>query len=138
MRGRIYLIVYRGGARGSENNITPCPDATAPAGKIVGTDANPSEGTNPDAGAPASVVAVPEGATAEMVTLGGRIYRGQVGGAACTGCHGDKGQGSTLGPDLTGKQWLWSDGMASRFPSFSNYQEYCLREVPLVQRVRNC
>jgi mono/diheme cytochrome c family protein len=45
-----------------------------------------------------------------MVALGERIYRGQVGGAACTGCHGANGGGSPLGPDLTGKKWLWSDG----------------------------
>ena len=35
---------------------------------------------------------------------------GRVGGAACTGCHGSDGGGTTLGPDLTGKRWLWSDG----------------------------
>src|SRR5438552_5347243 len=35
-----------------------------------------------DAGLP-----VPKGATAEMVALGGRIYHGKEGGAACTGCH---------------------------------------------------
>jgi mono/diheme cytochrome c family protein len=45
-----------------------------------------------------------------MVALGGRIYRGQVGGAGCTGCHGENAQGTPLGPDLTGKKWLWSDG----------------------------
>jgi mono/diheme cytochrome c family protein len=45
-----------------------------------------------------------------MVALGERIYHGQVGGAACMGCHGESGQGTPLGPYLTGKQWLWSDG----------------------------
>jgi cytochrome c5 len=45
-----------------------------------------------------------------MVELGDRIYRGQLAGAACVGCHGDRGQGSPLGPELTGKKWLWSDG----------------------------
>ena len=45
-----------------------------------------------------------------MVELGDRIYHGQVGGAACTACHGEHGQGSPLGPDLTGKKWLWGDG----------------------------
>ena len=45
-----------------------------------------------------------------MVALGERIYRGQVGGAPCTGCHGENGEGTPLGPDLTGKKWLWSDG----------------------------
>ena len=57
-----------------------------------------------------SSLPVPEGATREMVVLGERIYRGQVGGAACTGCHGESGQGTPLGPDLMGKKWLWSDG----------------------------
>jgi hypothetical protein len=45
MRGRIYRIVYRGGVIESANNVIPCPNATAPAGEIVGTDANPPEGT---------------------------------------------------------------------------------------------
>jgi glucose/arabinose dehydrogenase/mono/diheme cytochrome c family protein len=108
--GRIYRIVYRGGA-GAGANITPCPSATAPAGDIAAAPANPPEGTNPDAGKTASTSGpVPEGATREMVTLGERIYRGQVGGAACTGCHGENAQGTPLGPDLTGKKWLWSDG----------------------------
>ena len=45
-----------------------------------------------------------------MVALGDRIYHGQVGGAACAGCHGANLTGSPLGPNLTGKQWRWSDG----------------------------
>ena len=53
---------------------------------------------------------VPEGATRAMVALGDRIYHGQVGGAACAGCHGAHATGSPLGPDLTSKKWLWSDG----------------------------
>jgi mono/diheme cytochrome c family protein len=103
--GRIYRIVYRGGTAGSAGSVTPCPSATAPAGDVVAVPAKPPEGTHPDAGAP-----LPEGVTAEMVALGNRIYHGQGGGAACTGCHGANGTGSPLGPDLTGKKWLWSDG----------------------------
>jgi glucose/arabinose dehydrogenase/mono/diheme cytochrome c family protein len=105
VRGRIYRIVFRGGGVGGAAKVTPCPSLTAPAGEIVQAPAKPPEGTHPDAGTP-----VPEGATREMVALGERIYRGQVGGAPCAGCHGDNGQGSPLGPDLTGKKWLWSDG----------------------------
>jgi mono/diheme cytochrome c family protein len=45
-----------------------------------------------------------------MVALGARIYRGQVAAAPCMGCHGENGEGTTLGPPLTGKKWLWSDG----------------------------
>ncbi len=110
IRGRIYRIVYQGGSEGGAANITACPTATAPAGNPVEEAAKPPEGTHPDAGAAANNLPVPEGATREMVALGERIYRGQVGGAACTGCHGESGQGTPLGPDLTGKKWLWSDG----------------------------
>jgi glucose/arabinose dehydrogenase len=110
VRGRIYRIVYQGGSEGVAANVTPCPSLTAPAGSPVAVAAQPPEGTHPDAGAAASNFPVPEGATREMVALGERVYRGQVGGAACTGCHGDSGQGTPLGPDLLGKKWLWSDG----------------------------
>jgi glucose/arabinose dehydrogenase/mono/diheme cytochrome c family protein len=109
--GRIYRIVYQGGSAGAAETFTPCPSASAPAGDIVEVAAKPPEGTHPDAGAAASAtLPVPEGATREMVALGDRIYHGQVGGAACAGCHGASGAGSPLGPDLTGKKWLWSDG----------------------------
>jgi glucose/arabinose dehydrogenase/cytochrome c5 len=113
VRGRIYRIVYDGGPEGGSRNITACPSLTSPAGDPVQVGAQPPEGTHPDAGATASSFSVPPGATREMVLLGQRIYRGQVGGAACTGCHGDSAQGTPLGPDLTGKKWLWSDGSYS-------------------------
>jgi glucose/arabinose dehydrogenase/mono/diheme cytochrome c family protein len=106
VRGRIYRIVYRGGSEGGAAKFTPCPSAAAPAGDIVEVAAKPPEGTHPDAGS----LPVPQGATREMVALGDRIYHGQVGGATCTGCHGASGKGSPLGPDLTDKEWLWSDG----------------------------
>jgi glucose/arabinose dehydrogenase/mono/diheme cytochrome c family protein len=109
--GRIYRIVYSGGAGASASNFTPCPSASAPAGDIVAAEAKPPEGTPPDAGAATtSNPPVPTGATPEMVALGDRIYHGQVGGASCTGCHGSAGSGTPLGPDLTDKTWLWSDG----------------------------
>jgi glucose/arabinose dehydrogenase/mono/diheme cytochrome c family protein len=112
IRGRIYRIVYRGGSEGGSEggaaNVTPCPSAAAPAGNPVEVAAQPPEGTHPEAGVAA--LPVPEGATREMLELGHRIYRGEVGGAACTGCHGESGEGSPLGPPLTGKKWLWSDG----------------------------
>ena len=100
--GRIYRIVYKGGASGAAK---PCPSAASPAGPIAEPTAKPPEGTHAEAGA-----SVPPGATRQMVALGDRIYHGQVGGAACSGCHGANGTGSPLGPDLTKKQWLWSDG----------------------------
>jgi len=116
IRGRIYRIVYRGGAEDGAAKITPCPSATAPAGNPVDAAAQPPEGTHPDAGAAAtSNLPVPSGATREMVALGGRIYHGQAGGAACMGCHGESGEGTPLAPELAGKnkKWLWSDGSYS-------------------------
>jgi glucose/arabinose dehydrogenase/mono/diheme cytochrome c family protein len=111
VRGRIYRIVYQGGSEAGAANVTPCPSAAAPARNPVEVAAGPPEGTHPDAGAAAkSSLPVPEGATRDMVVLGERIYRGQVGGAACTGCHGESGQGTPLGPSLTDKKWRWSDG----------------------------
>jgi mono/diheme cytochrome c family protein len=74
---------------------------------------SPPEGIHPDAGAVAAAAAdlpIAPGATRAMVVLGDRIYHGQVGGAACTGCHGSAATGTVLGPDLTDTKWLWSDG----------------------------
>jgi mono/diheme cytochrome c family protein len=115
IRGRIYRIVYRGGPEGGGAKITPCPSLTAPAGSPVDVAAQPPEGTHPDAGAAANNLPVPKGATREMVALGDSIFHGQVGGAACTGCHGDNGEGTPLAPALAGKgkKWLWSDGSYS-------------------------
>src|SRR4029077_715922 len=113
IRGRIYRIAYRGGSEGGTAKITPCPSATAPAGNPIELAAQPPEGTHPDAGArPISKLPVPKGATREMVALGGRIYHGQVGEAACTGCHGDSAEGTTLAPapDDKNKKGPVSDG----------------------------
>ncbi len=111
VRGRIYKIVYRGGP-GSDGglNITPCPSATAAAGDASVAGASPPEGVHPNAGAATASLPVAKGATKQMVALGDRIYHGQVGGAACTGCHGWAATGTSLGPDLTGSKRLWSDG----------------------------
>ncbi len=111
IRGRIYRIVYAGGsANSAAPAITPCESLSAPAGEISVAQARPPEGTHADAGAAAGKLPVPDGATAEMVALGSRIYRGEVGGAACAGCHGEHATGSPLGPNLTSKKWMWSDG----------------------------
>ena len=109
--GRIYRIVYLGGSANPGGQITPCPSAASPAGEISASSGRPPEGVNPDAGKQtAPSVPVPEGATPEMVALGERIFRGEIGGAPCTGCHGADASGTSLGPDLTSGKWLWSDG----------------------------
>jgi glucose/arabinose dehydrogenase/mono/diheme cytochrome c family protein len=120
VRGRIYKIVYRGGPDSKgDPKITACPSATAAAGDVSLAGAGPPEGTHPDAAADAAAATsaavtaslpVAKGATKEMVALGDRVYHGQIGAAACTGCHGSTGAGTALGPDLTDAKWLWSDG----------------------------
>jgi glucose/arabinose dehydrogenase/mono/diheme cytochrome c family protein len=111
IRGRIYQIVYKGGVASGASAITPCPSATAPVREAGEAPVQPPEGTHANAGADAtSKLRVPEGATSAMVALGERIYRGDVGAAACAGCHGANAKGSPLGPGLTSGKWLWSDG----------------------------
>jgi len=114
IRGRIYRIVYRGGVAADGAGITPCPSAAASAGQVMETSAKPPEGESANSGATATAdLAVPDGATAAMVALGDRIYHGEVGGAACVGCHGAKATGTPVGPSLTSRKWLWSDGSYS-------------------------
>jgi glucose/arabinose dehydrogenase/mono/diheme cytochrome c family protein len=110
VHGRIYKIVYQGG-RGSDetSNITECPDMTAVGSTAGSANPLPPEGIHPHAGAPASLP-VPQGATQAMVELGDRIFHGQVASGTCAGCHGARGKGTPLGPDLTAGQLMWSDG----------------------------
>lgn len=103
IRGRIYRITYTGDPAGPAPKTTPCPSISAPAGKVVQAAATPPESNV--VGLP-----VPEGSSPEMLALGYRVYHGEVGGAACAGCHGANGTGSPLGPDLTKNKWMWSDG----------------------------
>jgi glucose/arabinose dehydrogenase/cytochrome c5 len=107
--GRIYRIVYRGGADGGGQAV-PCPSATDSPGPSAAAQARPPEGTHPDAGSATAGLSAPPGATPAMVALGDRVYHGQVAGATCTGCHGNDAKGSPLGPDLTANKWLWSNG----------------------------
>jgi glucose/arabinose dehydrogenase/mono/diheme cytochrome c family protein len=110
MKGRIYRIVYRGGAGDAGSGGPPCRSDPA-AGRSSAADEKPPEGLHPDAAGPAAAsLPVAPGATREMVVLGDRVFHGEVGDAPCTGCHGSDGAGTTLGPDLTGQEWLWSDG----------------------------
>lgn len=102
VRGRIYRIVYQGGSAGAEAPARACPDAAGAPGQLAAAAAAPPEGVHPDAGAAATAtLPLPPGATRAQLALGDRIYHGQVGGAACTGCHGANATGSALGPDLT-------------------------------------
>jgi mono/diheme cytochrome c family protein len=124
IRGRIYRITYTGNPAGPSPKATPCPTIAAPAGRIVQTEATPPESNTAD-------LPVPEGSSAAMVALGSRIYHGQVGGATCTGCHGAKGTGTPVGPDLTKRKWMWSDG------SFAGILKVITEGVPTPKQFRS-
>ncbi|HEX3913660.1 MAG TPA: PQQ-dependent sugar dehydrogenase [Steroidobacteraceae bacterium] len=108
--GRIYRIVYRGGAGAADARPIACPSATEAPGPINTARARPPEGTHPAAGSGGSDLSAPPGATPAMVALGDRVFHGLEGGASCTGCHGTDAKGTPLGPDLITSKWLWSNG----------------------------
>ena len=105
--GRIWRIAYRGDPARAKVQAAPPASVAQPS-----ADALPPEGIHPDAGLP-----VPPGATAEQVELGGRIFRGQVAGGTCLGCHGSDAKGSSVGPDLTSGSWVWGDGSLAAIAS---------------------
>ncbi len=44
------------------------------------------------------------------VLLGDRVFHGREGGGTCFTCHGVNGTGTDLGPDLTDRVWIQTDG----------------------------
>ena len=91
--------------------VAAAPAVASRADNSAPQAAVPPEGGHPDAGSQtASTLPTPPGATAADVTLGQRIFEGQVASAPCAGCHGTDAKGSALGPDLTSGKWLWGDG----------------------------
>ena len=128
VHGRIYRITYRPGTEaapgaGTAAGARPCPAADAPAGPVVGVPAADS--------AAAADAPVPPGATADMVALGARVFRGEVSGAGCTGCHGPDGGGTPLGPTLRPHRWLWSDG------GYAGIRQTIAGGVPAPKRFRS-
>jgi glucose/arabinose dehydrogenase/mono/diheme cytochrome c family protein len=106
VHGRIWRVVYKGGAGTSE--IAPAP---APAvASASSSPALPPEGIHPNAGGQEASLPIPRGATKDQVALGDRIFHGEVADGTCTGCHGSDAKGTSVGPDLTRGRWLWGDG----------------------------
>jgi glucose/arabinose dehydrogenase/mono/diheme cytochrome c family protein len=109
-RGRIWRVTFHGNV--ATTGIVPAPAPRAETTAIA-PDVGPPEGIHPNAGAEATAAAslpVPPGATAAQVSLGARVFHGQVGGGTCEGCHGSNARGTPLAPDLTSGKWLWGDG----------------------------
>jgi glucose/arabinose dehydrogenase/cytochrome c5 len=102
--GRVWRITFVGDPNaGVEAAPAPTTEANA------SPEASPPEGIHPDAGKEAALP-VPQGATADQVALGKKIFHGEVAGATCSGCHGADGIGTPVGPALDSGTWLWSDG----------------------------
>jgi glucose/arabinose dehydrogenase/cytochrome c5 len=104
--GRIWRVTYQGPATAE---IAAAPAPVTPAGAPIAT-AEPPEGIHPDAGKTTHPLPTPPGSTTFAVTLGGRIFEGQVASAPCTGCHGTNAMGTPLGPNLASGKFLWGDG----------------------------
>jgi glucose/arabinose dehydrogenase/cytochrome c5 len=104
--GRIWRVTYMGDPNVTEIQAAPAPAAEAKASP----SALPPEGVHPDAGVQAASLPVPPGATSDQVALGKKIFRGEVAGATCAGCHGADGIGTPVGADLASGTWLWGDG----------------------------
>lgn len=110
VRGRIYRIVWTGGAdTDASSSVTSCPPPDAPAGTTGAAGALPPEGIHANAG-DVENLPVPAGSSHRMVLLGDEIFHGMVAHATCTVCHGPDGAGTPTGPSLRGPTWLWSDG----------------------------
>jgi glucose/arabinose dehydrogenase len=111
--GRIWRITYVGGDMNAK--LQTVSATVPPVGKAAVASPPPPEGTHKDAG---------------TASLGSQVFSGQVGGAACTGCHGSDGKGSPLGPDLTSGKYVWGDGslaaikktIAAGVPNPKNYR----------------
>jgi glucose/arabinose dehydrogenase/cytochrome c5 len=106
-RGRIWRVTYQGPANAA---VVAAPTPASRADDTAAGTSVPPEGIHPDAGVQTAALPTPPGATRDQVSLGGRIFEGEVASATCTGCHGSDAKGSALGPDLTSGKWLWGDG----------------------------
>jgi glucose/arabinose dehydrogenase/mono/diheme cytochrome c family protein len=104
--GRIWCVTFNGDP--SVTNIEAAPSPTVEA--ATSPEVLPPEGIHPNAGTELAALSVPPGATSGEVTLGKKIFQGDVGGATCAGCHGAEGIGTPVGSALSSGTWLWGDG----------------------------
>ena len=105
VRGRIWKIEFTGDPGSKTLEAAPSPRQAASSPPAL-----PPEGIHPDAGKEAATLPTPPNATPDQVSLGKRIFDGDVAGATCAGCHGGDASGTPVGPDLTSGKWLWGAG----------------------------
>lgn len=93
--GRIWRITYHG------DRTAPVAAAkTAPAAAVVAPRPQPSQ----------SGGALAAGVDSASIALGKRLFAGEIAGASCSGCHGARGEGTAVAPNLTDHIWLWGKG----------------------------
>jgi glucose/arabinose dehydrogenase len=93
VKGRIWRITHLGA--GAPTAITAAPEPVVPPAAATVALAD---------------LKAPEGFTAEQLAQGEQIYRGQLAGGNCAGCHGSDARGTQIGANLADATWLWSDG----------------------------
>jgi glucose/arabinose dehydrogenase len=103
VHGRIWRVVATGAP------VTAVAAAPAPQASTVARDLPPPEGVHPDAGRQVAALTPPPGGTKDQVSLGDRIFHGEVDDGTCGGCHGTNAKGTPVGPDLTTGKWTWGD-----------------------------
>jgi glucose/arabinose dehydrogenase len=109
--GRIWRVTFTGDRATAGVEPAPQPKQAELQQRASAATTEPPEGVHPDAGSETTgSLPAPSGQTEAQVALGDRVFHGQVGGAACVGCHGSDAKGTPLGPDLTSGKWLWGNG----------------------------
>lgn len=113
MAGVLFLLSGCGGGDGA---------GAARSDTTTGAAAPPATPTPPDTGAaaPADTPPAPAAparrgggsgpASPQLIAQGDSVFHGQLGGAACTACHGQDAKGTPVGPNLTDGEWLNTDG----------------------------
>jgi len=111
VKGRIWRVTYHGPRDITAPAPAPEPVAVATAAPAIPTASLP----------------VPPGATREQVAAGDKVYHS----TSCAGCHGVDAKGTPLGPDLTSKDHLWTDG------SLAQITNVIAKGVPTPKRYRS-
>ncbi|MEP7313443.1 MAG: PQQ-dependent sugar dehydrogenase [Pseudomonadota bacterium] len=96
VKGRIWRVTHLGAGAPTAVAAAPTP---APVAAASGTGPIPLADLKP-----------PPGGSAELVAQGEKVFRGQVSGGTCTGCHGSDGRGTQVGSNLTNGTYLHSKG----------------------------
>ncbi len=111
------VLFLLSGCGGGDGAGAARSDTTTGAAAPAATPTPPDTGGSP---APADTAAAPAApargggasgpASPQLIAQGDSIFHGQVGGAACTACHGPDAKGTPVGPNLTDGEWLNTDG----------------------------